>query len=209
MTREEAQALAEELVLRLARDSFTRLPKGLRELGAAYLGGVTQQFEQLTTGGELRTNGVVMLGAIAIEFLRELFLYTGDSADNIRRLHTIQDLSPASPADVGTLALESASRLLHAGTTRGSEVRLFRLPDAPEVIRFEVQIPDEPISRKSLEGKNELHAVLAILCSLSVQIARAIGFPTFAGRWQAVYDAHGAEILRQAEVRAKSRSTLS
>lgn len=84
MTREEAQALAEELVLRLVRRAFNekRLPT-LRAAREAYAGGLAS----MVTGDQIMSNAVVMHAAVGIELLRETFLQTGDTAEEIRAEH--------------------------------------------------------------------------------------------------------------------------
>jgi hypothetical protein len=89
MTREEAQALAEELVLRFTRDSFRRRRMGWHDAATTYAGGIRAHYGVLTTGGDLMSNSHVMIAAIAIEVLRESFVKTGETAEEIREAHPL------------------------------------------------------------------------------------------------------------------------
>jgi hypothetical protein len=96
MTREQAQALAEELVLRLARDSFDRRRWSLDQIGATFCGGIRALHGVVEARGEIKSNSVVMIAACAIELLREAFVQTGDSAEEIRAAHPLASKEPAS-----------------------------------------------------------------------------------------------------------------
>lgn len=90
MTREEAQALAEELVLRMSRESFIRRRMNWHDAATTYAGGIRAHYGVLTTGGDLMSNSLVMIAAIAIEVLREAFVKTGATAEEIREDHALR-----------------------------------------------------------------------------------------------------------------------
>jgi len=87
MTRTEAQALAEEIVLKLSRYSFERRGLGLDAVAHTFCGGVRAHHGVIQAGGQIMSGQVASLAACAIELLRECFLTMEDSPDEIVRLH--------------------------------------------------------------------------------------------------------------------------
>lgn len=89
MTREEAQALAEELVLRMSRDSWKRRRMGQDALASTYCEGLQAQIGVLRSGGALMSNSMVMMASVAIELLREVFASMDESVEDIREAHAL------------------------------------------------------------------------------------------------------------------------
>jgi hypothetical protein len=87
MTREEAQALAEELVLDKARSSFLKDARNFEQIASVFLGGIQAHYNALANGGDIRSGNVLSLAACSIELLRETFLAVGASAIEVRARH--------------------------------------------------------------------------------------------------------------------------
>lgn len=87
MTREESQSLAEELVLRMSRESFARRAMGWDDAATMYMEGVFAQANVIAGGGQLRSNSLVLLAACALEVLREAFVQLPLTPDQIRAEH--------------------------------------------------------------------------------------------------------------------------
>lgn len=89
MTRVEAQTLAEELVLRMARDSFRRRRMGWDAVATTFCGGIRALFDVIEARGQVKSNAMVMIAACAIEVLRETFANCGETAEQIREQHPL------------------------------------------------------------------------------------------------------------------------
>lgn len=90
MTREEAQALAEELVLKMSRESFTTHGRDFQQIGSVFAQGIMAHASNMLRGGDVKTNSIIMLAACSIELLREAFLLVaakGATPDQIRAEH--------------------------------------------------------------------------------------------------------------------------